>query len=149
MTTHSIYRLSDGVFTGQRVGGDESFVAAHTPEDCGALLGEHDHLRVRLDVASGQLVLYKPPAPADHQFCTWRWDEEAWQWVGEATDDAVAFEAREERARRLAACDWVVARAMEQGEPVPADWQAYRKALREISQQPGFPRAIQWPEPPG
>ena len=56
--------------------------------------------------------------------------------------------ARAERDLRLAACDWIVTRAVETGAPVPAAWAAYRSALRDLPQQPGFPGAITWPMPP-
>ena len=27
-------------------------------------------------------------------------------------------------------------------------WAAYRQALRDVTQQPGFPNDVEWPEPP-
>lgn len=44
--------------------------------------------------------------------------------------------------------DWVVARAVDLGLPVPSDWQAYRQELRDITLQPD-PRFLVWPTPPG
>ncbi len=59
---------------------------------------------------------------------------------------------RIERDRRLAATDWVVARAYERGEPVPAEWAAYRQALRDLPQtltdEEVLAGDILWPEPP-
>lgn len=56
---------------------------------------------------------------------------------------SAAASARAERDRRLAACDWTqVADA-----PVNrAAWAAYRQALRDVPDQPGFPDAIMWPD---
>lgn len=54
---------------------------------------------------------------------------------------------RAERDRRLAACDWVTLRAQETGEPVPAQWLAYRQALRDITSEPD-PLAVVWPLQP-
>lgn len=57
--------------------------------------------------------------------------------------------ARATRDRLLRSCDWT------QGSDSPleprkrAEWAAYRRALRDITDQPGFPGAIQWPTPPG
>ncbi|MBW6395554.1 phage tail assembly chaperone [Thermus sp. SYSU G05001] len=59
---------------------------------------------------------------------------------------------RAERDRRLAASDWIVARAYERGEPVPAAWAAYRQALRDlperVSDEQLLSGQIPWPEPP-
>ncbi|TFU17588.1 phage tail assembly chaperone [Thermus tengchongensis] len=59
---------------------------------------------------------------------------------------------RAERDRRLAATDWVVARAYEQGVPVPPKWAAYRQALRDlpqvITEEQLLSGQIPWPEPP-
>lgn len=54
-------------------------------------------------------------------------------------------EARAERDRLLAASDWT------QVADAPVDqaaWAAYRQALRDIPQQPGFPATVTWPTKP-
>lgn len=148
MSDWSFYRVSDGVLADRIYSGSADHLDANTPPGHAALSGRHDHLRVRMDMSSKQLVAYKPPQPIEHQFCTWQWSDESWQWIAVATDAAHAFEIRAERDRRLAACDWVVVRSVEHGEDVPAAWSAYRSALRNISQQTGFPHAIDWPDIP-
>ena len=64
---------------------------------------------------------------------------------------------REERDRRLTACDWVVAKHTEHGKMVPEDWKIYRQALRDlpsISYQPEMDGdkvrmdSVAWPTPP-
>jgi hypothetical protein len=148
---HSIYLLSNGVFTGAQVNlvpFSAEKLAACTPPGCGALEGQHDSQAVRLDLASGELVAYQPPAPADTDWQTWAWDAPTWRWVATPTTAALAVQVRAERAARLAACDWVVARAMELAEAVPAPWLAYRAALRDVPEQSGFPASVDWPEPP-
>lgn len=59
-----------------------------------------------------------------------------------------AKKARAKRDTLLTASDWVTVRAMDTGDPVPADWQEYRQALRDITGQPGFPDTIDWPQEP-
>lgn len=54
---------------------------------------------------------------------------------------------RADRTRRLAASDWVVIRATELSEPVPAAWLEYRQALRDVTEQRD-PFTIDWPTPP-
>ena len=65
---------------------------------------------------------------------------------------------REERDRRLTACDWVVTKHTEHGKMVPENWKRYRQALRDlpsISYKPeldDFGRlkmdSVAWPTPP-
>ena len=57
-------------------------------------------------------------------------------------------EVRERRDRFLTETDWVTIRATERGDPVPTEWQTYRQALRDITEQTGFPENIEWPEKP-
>lgn len=54
---------------------------------------------------------------------------------------------RKKRDKLLADSDWVVARAYETGEPVPVEWAAYRKALRDITLEES-PYELTWPEKP-
>ena len=64
---------------------------------------------------------------------------------------------REERDKRLTACDWVVAKHTEHGKMVPEDWKRYRQALRDlpsISYRPELDEngrlnmdSVAWPTP--
>ena len=55
---------------------------------------------------------------------------------------------RSERDAKLAATDWRVTRAYEEGQPVQSAWLVYRQALRDVTAQPGFPTQVEWPEQP-
>jgi len=59
-----------------------------------------------------------------------------------------AKEARTKRDRLLTESDWVTIRATDTGTAVPTEWQTYRQALRDITEQTGFPENIEWPEKP-
>jgi hypothetical protein len=62
-----------------------------------------------------------------------------------ALDAQQAASIRMERKRLLTDSDWT------QVEDAPVDkaaWAAYRQALRDIPDQPGFPFTIIWPEAP-
>lgn len=144
----SIYSVETGIFTGQRLSGSAEFVAANTPDGCSAVAGEYDHLCRRVDIESGQVVAWQPPAPPDDEWRTWSWDQELERWVVSPTAAAVAGDVRRERDLRLASCDWVTARAVELGQPVPTQWVTYRQALRDITQQAGFPMSVDWPSQP-
>jgi hypothetical protein len=58
---------------------------------------------------------------------------------------AQASAVRADRNKRLADCDWT------QLPDAPVDaavWAAYRQALRDVTEQPGFPWSIEWPQQP-
>ena len=54
--------------------------------------------------------------------------------------------AKRERNMRLAATDWTQTADIPQA--TKDKWTPYRQALRDVPQQPGFPKNIVWPTPP-
>lgn len=68
--------------------------------------------------------------------------------VPEPTDEEVAEQVRAERDRRIAETDWY----MMPDYPADPDTlevvKSYRKALRDITLQSGFPRDFKWPVVP-
>lgn len=154
MSTWSVFD-DDGLFIGMTISGSADFVQLNTPPGCHVVLGEHDRSRFRVrwtcdDFGTLQpgVVLYRPPPPDDTDLVAWAWDESAWMWRPMPTAAAVAIDMGAERDRRLSATDWVVARAIERGEPVPRAWVIYREALRNLSDQPGWPTSVEWPSSP-
>lgn len=141
----SIYRIATGLFTGRTYSGDDRHLTLDADEAW--IAGLHDHLSRRVDLTTGQVVDYQPPAPPDTEYETFAWDADSRRWLATPTAAAHWRHVRAERDRRLAACDWIVARSSERGEPVPLDWTVYRQSLRDITQQDD-PLAIRWPEPP-
>jgi hypothetical protein len=63
-------------------------------------------------------------------------------------DTEFSKSARASRDNLLAECDWLVVKALELSQAVPADWATYRQALRDLPQQAGFPVTITWPVKP-
>jgi hypothetical protein len=124
MKVWTIYWVDSGLIEPGHFLGSEDTMRANLPTGCAALPGSFDHRAYRVDSASGRPVPHQTP-------------------IDEA---AVARDARAERARRLQACDWT------QLPDVPAGtreaWAKYRQALRDVTGQPGFPHAINWPTPP-
>lgn len=51
---------------------------------------------------------------------------------------------REERDRFLQATDWMAL----SDTTLTQEWAAYRQALRDLTDQPGFPHDVVWPSPP-
>ncbi len=63
--------------------------------------------------------------------------------------DAQAADAvRTQRDAKLAESDWMVIKSAETGIALATEWAAYRQALRDITQQDGFPSEITWPTEP-
>jgi len=60
----------------------------------------------------------------------------------------VAADVRADRNNRLAATDWRVVKHLELNENIPAVWELYRQALRDVPSQAGFPWNVSWPEAP-
>ncbi|MFM2056033.1 MAG: hypothetical protein RLY71_418 [Pseudomonadota bacterium] len=155
MSTWAFYDLATGDYAGRSFSGPAGLLGLNTPTGCIAMPWQHDPTRWRVEWRTDDygdsyhsLVPWRPQKPADTELSTWRWDAMAERWVAEPTLAAHAAAVREERARRLAACDWVVARAADSGEPVPEVWRTYRAALRDVTEQAGFPMDMVWPDPP-
>lgn len=77
----SFYNPADGSFTGGSFSGPAAYLAANIPEGCAAIEGQHDHLCKRVDLETGEVVDWQPPAPADSADCTHEWSAEARRWV--------------------------------------------------------------------
>lgn len=149
--TWHFYRLADGTLTGRAVtldDADQGLLQANIPDGCAAVDDVSDWQAQRVDLETGQLIDWQPPAPSDDALRTWSWDQQARRWVASPTAAAIAAEARRVRDQRLAACDWVAIRAIELGQSMPSDWASYRAALRGVPEQPGFPGSIDWPQSP-
>lgn len=63
-------------------------------------------------------------------------------------DDKTAKAVRTQRDRLLAETDWLVIMHTEKGTNIPAEWELYRQALRDITSQEGFPFSVEWPTKP-
>jgi hypothetical protein len=80
--TYSLYEAATGIFTGKRLHcDDEGLLAVRLPAGTLALEGAYDHRNQRLDLATGRVVAYRPPAPSgDHE-----WDEAGKRWQVKAS----------------------------------------------------------------
>lgn len=123
------YRLLDGALTEGRFCGNSENLEANTPAGYGAVAGWQDPAYFRVDLATG--VPIAEPSPA-----------------AEPSTERLAEKARRRRSALFASTEWIRSRAIDRGEPVPAEWLAYWQALRDITAQPGFPASIDWPAPP-
>jgi hypothetical protein len=91
--------------------------------------------RIEADPAT----LYEEVAVDDlrtHKWLTARYAAEEWAAL------------RAKRDELLAACDWVVVKAQEAGEDVPAAWVTYRTALRNLPAATSDASDPTWPSAP-
>lgn len=70
---------------------------------------------------------------------------QTWEAV-DRPDDALAAQARHQRNKLLEDTDHTQLPDVSKDKQA---WAGYRQALRDISKQPGFPKNIEWPTPPG
>lgn len=118
----------------------QELAAANTPAGCiavpaaGLEVGNYVLHQGRL------LAIGEPPSPG-HVYLHGQ------GWVLQRTAADAWAQVRRQRDDLLAATDWRVVRATEAGQPLPAQWQSYRKALRDITQQ-SDPLHIVWPVAP-
>tara|TARA_R110000796_G_scaffold17731_1_gene54366 strand:+ start:67 stop:516 length:450 start_codon:yes stop_codon:yes gene_type:complete len=71
--------------------------------------------------------------------------------VRDLTADEIALEAkavRRDRDELLAECDWTQMPDSPLDDSTKASWATYRTALRDITEQSGFPTDITWPTAP-
>ena len=61
-------------------------------------------------------------------------------------DENLSKEIRAKRSELLLESDWT--QLADVSSEVSAVWAPYRKALRDITDQPGYPRNVEWPVPP-
>jgi Phage tail assembly chaperone protein len=146
MKTYSFYSLASGVFSCSVFSGSESAAQLNAPDGYGLIEGDFDADQRRVDLATMQVISYKPPPPSTDDLQTAEWDETLEKWLLKPTEKSLWITVRKERDRRLAQTDWVSLRASETQKEVPAAWLEYRQALRDVTTQ-SDPLNIDWPVP--
>ena len=110
-------------------------------------------------LASYDVYPYTRPTPAEYDNLAWRLIDDAFvqgaegHWSLPYKLEALPLEdaQRNIRSRRdslLKETDWVVIMHTEKGTNIPAEWELYRQALRDITEQAGFPYEVTWPTKP-
>jgi hypothetical protein len=64
------------------------------------------------------------------------------------SDEEIAYEIRNDRNLLLAQSDWTQIPDSALSDSKKKEWVAYRKSLRDIPSQSGFPKKVTWPERP-
>lgn len=102
---------------------------------------------------SGEKINYtfdQMMAKMDKPLVSARWSNRSFIWevdVNQVRERTIA-QVRIARDAKLVESDVMVLRAYEEGKLPSAEVKKYRKALRDIPLQKGFPELIEWPTPP-
>lgn len=99
------------------------------PAQFGAVLCTNDEAQIGWGYSDG---VFTPPPPEPEPVMPY---------------DQMAEYVRKQRDDKLYACDWTMLPDTPP-EVVKADWEAYRQALRNVTDQPGFPYNVEWPPIP-
>lgn len=65
-----------------------------------------------------------------------------------ARTDAKSSEIRSTRNAMLSSCDWTQVDDTPLSNSKKLEWAAYRQSLRDLTDQPGFPWNVTWPQEP-
>lgn len=68
--------------------------------------------------------------------------------MSEISLEEMCIRVRSKRNVLLQETDWIVIKSYERGQNIPAEWELYRQALRDITTQAGFPYSVVWPIKP-
>lgn len=100
----SIYNLGTGVFTGNTLFGDPSFIKLNTPIGHAAYGGVFTNTK-KVNLNTNLIEDYQPPSPVDSEMYTWAWDKIVTDWVASPTLVNIKTkkwaEVKAERSRRL------------------------------------------------
>lgn len=99
-------------------------------------ISDDEHAELLAGLSVGRVVVVGPdgrPTLAD---------------VPEPPVEVLDIQARAQRAELLSASDWTQLPDVALTEEEVGAWRVYRRALRDLPQQPGWPSTIAWPEPP-
>jgi hypothetical protein len=135
--TGKIMQTVEGMFYPEYLPNTDGYIELNDPEQLSNLSYQTHY------VEDGELKVAEGRPSLDHAY-----DSKTGTWVRFRPEINYERVVRAERDKKLAECDWIVTKYTEQGEPVPQDWVAYRQALRDISDQEGFPENVVWPEKP-
>jgi len=113
MRTLHLYDVATGIFSGQSfstndIAGFEEGLRLNTPPGHATIEGDIDHLSQAVDLKTGEIIDYRPPAPdSDHEWnsTTRRWQlkpevQELQQKRAAALAEISALEAQQPRAIR-------------------------------------------------
>ena len=100
----------------------------------------HDRVRVVNGVLEAIPEPLASPVPQRFNYEQGIWEDDI---------DLLAQRVRQQRDSLLAESDWTQLLDAELARAQREKWALYRKKLRRLTEQPGFPVEVVWPTPPG
>lgn len=153
MNTYLIYDTASGEIECSIISAEQSI----PPMPAGKAAIAGDVTPATHYVRNGVLVAYtdeQARAKATGRAPYRNWCNTTFAWIDvrpqEAIDASAAASARAKRDVLLTESDWTdtLSAKARLGDELYDAWQTYRQALRDVSNQAGFPHQITWPEPP-
>lgn len=140
-----IASLNDLVPIDYKAAFPETSFTSNGPDDL--FLAERGYVRVNLwkphDEATEKLVAVDPYLEGGWVYTVQVEDKTAEDIEAELASSAARV--RSQRNQRLASSDWT---QLADSPVDKAAWATYRQELRDITEQPGFPTEVVWPETP-
>ena len=113
--TYSIYRTSDGLFTGGRLHVPEADLTRNLRDGEAHIEGVTDHLSQRVDLTTGTVINYQPPQPSpDHE---WNAETKRWRLTPAAAAKCAAAELARAQIKQLEASQHRAVREATLGDP--------------------------------
>jgi hypothetical protein len=91
--TYSLYDKATGIFPGTKLSCDDQYLQQNVPGGMSPIAGDYDDLSQRVDLATGAVINYQPPAPLNDTTQTWAWDVPTSRWVSVKTLAALQSDA--------------------------------------------------------
>jgi len=99
MKVWSFCDSQSGMLSRRTFSGPDDSIAANTPPGLQAIEGEHDHLSRRVDLATGEVIDWQPPAPStDHE---WNATSRRWELSADAIERAEKLQRAQARINHL------------------------------------------------
>lgn len=134
---YSFYSIETGAIAGVNVNCSEDQLQDNTPPGHAPIAGTYDPTNRRVDLKTGEVVAYKPAAPAASAMRTWTWDDQAERWQPVPTLEALrqariepVQAAIEEREQQQARPVRELLEALLSNQPAPAASQQAFDAIR-------------------
>jgi hypothetical protein len=91
--TYSLYDKTTGIFTGTKLSCADQYLQQNVPSGMSPMAGDYDDLSQRVDLATGAVINYQPPAPLNDTMQTWAWDVPTMRWASSPTIAALQANA--------------------------------------------------------
>ena len=147
MNVWSFFDVATGALSGRTFAGSPHDLPSNTSEGFEALEGTFDSLCQRVDLVTGEVVDWQPPAPPDDEFAAHRWCADIKRWVPEPTRAAAERDRQARVKAEMAAVEALQARPTRELILDPSNRQALARLHALDRQLAGLRAEIVRPPP--